>query len=83
MKRLNQELLFKQINNYRINNQHFAIALILLACRTQDSIIFRNTSAYFTKDFGSEFYIRLIMDDVVPLLTIDEKKWMWNLINNP
>ena len=60
-----------------------AIALILLACRTQDSIIFRNTSAYFTKDFGSEFYIRLIMDDVVPLLTIDEKKWMWNLINNP
>ena len=60
-----------------------AIALILLACRTQDSIIFRNTSAYFTKDFGSEFYIRLIMDDVVPLLTINEQKWMWNLINNP
>ena len=60
-----------------------AIALILLACRIQDSIIFRNTSAYFTKDFGSEFYIRLIMDDVVPLLTIDEQKWMWNLINNP
>ena len=60
-----------------------AITLILLACRTQDSIIFRNTSAYFTKDFGSEFYIRLIMDDVVPLLTIDEQKWMSNLINNP
>jgi hypothetical protein len=58
-----------------------ATALILLACRKQDENMLAGTMVYFSRQFGTQYWADLLVDEIEPLLNAEECAWMWQTVN--
>lgn len=57
-------------------------AMILLACRRKDEALLSGTMVYFCRQFGVDYWTNLLCDEIEPLLTSKEFRWLWNTVNN-
>ncbi|MEB3191140.1 MAG: hypothetical protein VKL42_12435 [Snowella sp.] len=73
---------FKAFLTARPATEMFA-AVILLACKKEDPTLLKSTWVYFSREFGSDYLIETFLEEVEPILTIEQGEWLWKTIRQP